>query len=312
MSNVLGVKRAEPVKVQGENAFYTHSKSRHTTSFFFEHVYYYNNWTLSGGLLANHIPESNLGLIFFPGMELSYLLLPELKAFASFNTSLRMPTFTDLYYSGPTNVGNSALKPEKSATLESGFKWSSPFMQAHGVIFYQRGKDMIDWVKTHPDDLWQPQNLTRINSLGTEIQLQMNLRKQFGNPFPNRVSVSFFHNHLEKQHEEIISNYVLDHIRYKVVGSVNQLVAKNLSLDLKIVFQDREGTYTRFYEGNGGEEVNYKPFWMFDTKMIYSRQKWNVYLSVNNLFNVFYYDIGNVAQPGRWMKAGFLYRLDLN
>jgi iron complex outermembrane receptor protein len=90
------------------------------------------------------------------------------------------------------------------------------------------------------------------------------------------------------------------------------LVAKNLSIDLKIVFQDREGTYTRFYEGNGGEEVNYKPFWMFDTKMIYSRQKWNVYLSVNNLFNVFYYDIGNVAQPGRWMKAGFLYRLDLN
>lgn len=312
LSNVLGVEMNEPVKVPGENAFYTRSKSRNTTSFFLEQVYYYRNWIISGGLLANHISGSNRGWNFFPGMEVSHRLSPEFKVFGSYNTSLRMPTFTDLYYAGPTNVGNPELKPEKSAALEAGFRWSSSFIQVQGVIFHRQGKDMIDWVKTYHEELWKPQNLTRINSLGSEMQVEMNLKKQFGNHFPNRVSISFFHNRLEKQNETIISNYVLDHLKNKITGSVHQSVLKNLTLELKFVFQDREGTFTQFSSGNQGNEVNYSPFWMFDSKMVYSRQKWDVYLSVNNLFDVSYYDIGNVAQPGRWLKAGFLYRLDFN
>jgi iron complex outermembrane receptor protein len=245
-------------------------------------------------------------------MEVSARVFPAIKVFGSYNTSLRMPTFTDLYYTGPTNIGNSELKPEKSASIEGGLKWDHPFIQGHWVVFSRQGKDIIDWVKSENEDLWQPQNLTRVNSLGTEILAQINLKKKFGDAFPNRVSISYFYNHLEKEKIDLISNYVLDNIKNKLVGSVNQSITKNISLDFKLIYQDREGTYTQFVNEDWGSEVQYEPFWTFDAKIVYAWQNLNLYVSVNNLFDVSYFDIGNVAQPGRWVKTGIFYRLDFN
>ena len=76
--------------------------------------------------------------------------------FANFNTSLRMPTFTDLYYSGPTIIGNPDLKPELTAALEGGIKLNSPIARVNLVLYYRKGKDVIDWVKTNEQDKWQP------------------------------------------------------------------------------------------------------------------------------------------------------------
>lgn len=312
LSNVLGEDLESQKKVPREEAYFTKSKSRNTVSGFFEHIFYYKGWIFSGGLLANHISESGLGWKFFPGVEISARVFPAIKVFGSYNTSLRMPTFTDLYYTGPTNIGNPELKPEKSASIEGGLKWDYPFIQGHWVAFYRQGKDIIDWVKSESEDLWQPQNLTRVNSLGTEILAQINLKKKFGDTFPNRVSISYFYNHLEKEKIDLISNYVLDNIKNKMVGSINQSVTKNISLDLKLIYQDREGAYTQFVNEDWGSEVQYDPFWTFDAKIVYARQNLNLYVSVNNLFDVSYFDIGNVAQPGRWVKTGIFYRLDFN
>ena len=147
LSNVLGEELDKPVKVPNENAYFTKSKSRTTSSVFFEHAYYYNNWIATAGLMGNTISESNLGWNFFPGLDLSYEFNSGFKIFTSYNTSLRMPTFTDLYYSGPTNIGNPDLKPEKSASLEGGMKLNRRLIKGHVVFFYRNGKNIIDWVK---------------------------------------------------------------------------------------------------------------------------------------------------------------------
>ena len=89
--------------------------------------------------MGNYIFKSGLGLNVFPGIDLSYQLFSGIKIFTSFNTSLRMPTFTDLYYKGPTNIGNPDLKPEKAATIEGGVKWSSSvFSRKSGCVLSQR------------------------------------------------------------------------------------------------------------------------------------------------------------------------------
>ncbi|HKI87720.1 MAG TPA: TonB-dependent receptor, partial [Draconibacterium sp.] len=252
------------------------------------------------------------GINLFPGVEASYKMLPGLKIFGSYNTSLRMPTFTDLYYSGPTNVGNPDLKPERAATLEGGLKLNHEFVQGQWVVFYRQGKNIIDWVKSANEDLWQPRNLTRVNSLGTELQAQFNLQKYLGKSFPDNVMLSFFTNHLEKVNRDYISNYVLDNLKYKFTGSVDQPIARGLSVNVKVIFQDREGTYTMFVNGNWGNEVPYKPFWLTDAKLRYNFHYLTLFASVNNLFNVTYNDIGNVIQPGRWFKAGFSCDLNFN
>ena len=312
LSNVLGEVMDSPQNIPGEDAVFTKSASRNTVSLFFEHAVYLNEWTVTTGLMSNYISESNLGINLFPGVDVSYNIFPELKIFTSFNTSLRMPTFTDLYYSGPTNIGNPNLNPEKSATIEGGLKLSQDFIQGHFVVFYRQGKNIIDWVKMEGDEVWQPQNLTQLNSLGTEVHIQFNLRKQFGNPFPNKLMFSYFNNKLEKEDYDFISNYVLDNLKHKFVGSVNQSITKNISIDFKASFQSREGTHTEFKNNDWGNEVNYKPFWLFDAKVIYNWNVLNVFVSANNIFDLNYNDIGNVEQPGRWIKAGISYQFNID
>jgi vitamin B12 transporter len=309
LSNVLGEDLDHPQDVPGEDAQFTKHAVRNTVSVFLEHAAYVKNWTFTAGLMANYISESELGINIFPGFDVSYNILPELKAFTSYNTSLRMPTFTDLYYSGPTNIGNPDLNPEKSATIEGGLKLNQNFIKGHAVIFYRKGNDNIDWVKMEDNEVWQPQNLTQLNSLGTEVQLQFYLQREFGRKYPNRINLSYFYNNLEKENLDFISNYVLDNLKHKFVGSINQTIIRNLSVDVKTTFQDREGTYTEFVDNEWGSEVQYNPFWLFDAKLNYNWKHINVYVSVQNLFDKSYNDIGNVVQPGRWFKAGISYHL---
>ena len=51
-------------------------------------------------------------------------------------------------------------------------------------------------------------------------------------------------------------------------------------------------------------ETPYPPFWLTHVKIQYQWDKVQFYVSANNLFDVHYFDLGNVAQPGRWIKAG--------
>jgi vitamin B12 transporter len=312
LSNVLGEDMNTPKKVPGENAEFTKSKSRNTWSVFFEHAAYFNNWTLTGGLMSNIISESNLGWNIFPGLEISYNLHENVKLFSSFNTSLRMPTFTDLYYKGPTNIGNPDLKPEKSAAVEGGLKLNEKFIQGHAVIFYREGKDIIDWVRNNNDELWQPKNLTHINSLGAELQIQLKLREKLGDKFPEIISFSYYYNNLSKENYNFISNYVLDNLKHKLVIGVNQHFARNFNIDLKFVYQDREGTFTSYENDNWAGEVEYNPFWLIDGKINYKIKNINLFVSATNLFNNKYYDIGNIEQPGRWIKSGISYQLNFN
>ncbi len=309
-SNVLGKPLDAPKNVPGEDAQFTRSDKRNTVSGFLEHAVYIENWTFTTGLMANLISGSNLGINVFPGIDISYEAFAGGKLYASYNTSLRMPTFTDLYYQGPTNIGNPDLKPEKSATVEGGIKISKKLLRGHLVVFYRRGKDIIDWTKVNEtDEVWQPRNLTEINSFGTEVQTQFLFRNVYGTKYPN-LQLSYLYNNVEKAEADFVSNYVLDNLKHKFVGSVNQRLVKNITLDVKMVFQEREGGYTRFEEMQPVGEVSYDPFVIFDGKLTYHKKRFRGFVSVNNIFDTAYNDIGNVLQPGRWLKAGIIYQFE--
>jgi len=308
LSNVLGKELDEPKKVPGEDAEFTKSDSRNTVSLFLEHSIYVDRWTFSGGILTNTISGSGLGINVFPGLDISYQPTENYKLFATYNTSLRMPTFTDLYYKGPTNIGNPDLKPERSETLEAGLKLQHSIVRGHFLVFYRQGHDIIDWVKENAEDIWQPQNLTELKSLGAEVQVDVLLSRKFGNYCPD-VRTSYLFNNVSKSEEEFISRYVLDNLRHKWVTSVNQQILPNLSLNVEAVSQDREGGYVKYEDTVPVGETDYVPFWLFDTKLTYHQKRFSAFVSVNNIFNTEYNDIDNVIQPGRWFKAGLSYRI---
>lgn len=311
-SNVLGELLDVPVKVNNADAEYTKGKSRNTGSVFLEHSIVNDKWSVTGGFMSNIISGSNLGLNVFPGIDAGFHINSALKLFASYNTSLRMPTFTDLYYTGPTNVGNPDLKPEKSDAFETGLKWNSGLLTGHFVVFHRNGKDIIDWVKKEQGDLWQPQNLTQLKSNGAEFQMKLNFRKTGTKNNSGNFSLNYFYNRLEKQKQNFISNYVLDNLKHKFTVSLNQPIYKNLTFSARLVWQDREGTFTSFENGNWAAEKEYEPFWVADVRLNYSVKKLTAFVSANNIFDAQYNDIGNVVQPGRWVKTGIVYRLNFD
>ncbi|MCD8282337.1 MAG: TonB-dependent receptor, partial [Prevotella sp.] len=82
---------------------YMYHDGRTTASLFLEHNILLRRWTVSLGATAIH---TNLaGWSIEPGADIAYRPNTTLKLFAAFNTGLRLPTFTDLYYSGANIEG---------------------------------------------------------------------------------------------------------------------------------------------------------------------------------------------------------------
>lgn len=108
-----------------------------------------------------------------------------------------------------------------------------------------------------------------------------------------------------RQSEEHISAYVLDHQKHKFVSGIVLPLHKLAEIAIMVVYQNRAGTYNEF---SSGSEVGYDPFLLVDLG-INARIIDNLRFSAeaNNLTG--YSDIGNIPAPGRWIKAGIILTL---
>lgn len=303
MSNILGEPMNTSVKVMGEQAFYTKSALRSSFSMFVENRYRINRISLTFGLLAQKNSSISENWRLYPGVDASYQISPFSRIFVSGGQSLRLPTFTDLYYSGPTNQGNPHLRPEEVIHLEIGWKGQSPGIQTHGGIFHQKGRNLIDWIREADDSIWRTANHTRINGTGFQTKLSV---------FPDRLlnkntpviylTVGYHYNFQKKKDQDLISYYTLDFVRHKGTVQLEHRLIKNLSINWGLLFQDRNGTYTGF-SNNLPVEMEYRPFWLADSKITYSRGKISANIHISNLLDVKYYDFGNIIQPGRSFRG---------
>ena len=313
-SNVLGEDLEEPLAVPGEkDQFFSKSHSRTTVSFFAEHTFYLGSFTATGGAMANWISDLNYEWNIYPGLDLSYQLTDELKAYGSFNKSLRMPTFTDLYYNGPSNKGNPDLKPEKSTTLEGGLKLNTKSIHVQAGYYHRVGKDLIDWIRESEELLWETRNLTEIKSDGLEFIATLDVRKLMGQSFfIRKINTNYSYNTQDKSQGDFQSNYVLDNLKHKFVFTVDHQIWKNLQASWNFRFQDRNGTYEKFENEISVGEADYESFWLTDLKVYWKTSKLQLSGSVSNLFDQTYIDLGNINQPGRWISLGLKYQLEFN
>jgi iron complex outermembrane receptor protein len=96
----------------------------------------------------------------------------------------------------------------------------------------------------------------------------------------------------------------LDYLKHKFIAGLSHPVYRGLSADWQFRWQQREGTYTK-----EAKEEFYPAFVLLDVKLNWKLNDFNVYLTANNLFNVSYYDRGNIPQPGLWLLGGVSYTL---
>ncbi|MFW6019720.1 MAG: TonB-dependent receptor [Bacteroidales bacterium] len=304
-SNVLGNKQSDTIEAPGEdNGFFTKYKYRGNFSAFAEYTVKWENLYIATGLMTNYNPEIQQKWKIFPGIDLNYKISRRLHAFATSSYGMRLPTFTDLYYESPTNIGNKNLKPEENTSVEAGIKVLRKKFMVRSSGFMRWGTNIIDWVKYDEQSTWQTKNLTSLNTKGFSIQSKLDLVKLFSQDIIQTASFDYSFARQEKETQADMSKYALDYLKHKANVKLTAELLPDLRLNTSISWQDRAGGFIMYENGEYGKEKQYEPFWLVDARITYHRENWNIYADVTNILDKIYYDIGNVPQPGRFLRLG--------
>ena len=231
------------------------------------------------------------------------------RVYASVNKSLRLPSFTELYYKGPVNIGNSELKPEESWSCETGVKYAEKLIKAHASVFYRYSFNLIDWIQTPGEKIWHTENLTRINTWGVEASLDFDFDKICDeNCLVERLHASYSYLDMNKNSGDFISYYVLDYLRHNLGITANIRLMKDLSVALGGRYYSREGSYISF---PSGLESSWKPVFLADAGLKWNLNPIEFKVDANNIFNTEYFDYGNISMPGFNINFGLVCNIGL-
>lgn len=311
LSNVLGTPLDKPVDVSSwSGAQYTHSYFRQGLSLMAEHSVYRQNFSASGGALLYFNSDLENAPGFFPGIDLAWQITPQLRWFASANRTLRLPTFTDLFYSGPTNMGNPNLVPEQAISVETGLKTIWNDISWELSLFRRWGTQMIDWVKNPGDELWQSMNHTKINISGLETFLTYPLYENKGSLFSKAtLNLQYSFIHADKFSGDMVSNYAMDHLRHKFTTQLQFYFDDFAGLTIRSSWQKREGSYMIYRDNAFAQTQAFSPYLVIDARMFYRLLKFELFVEGSNLLDAHIVNVANVPQTGRWLRAGLKFSL---
>ncbi|MRS04478.1 TonB-dependent receptor, partial [bacterium] len=308
LSNVLGNLLNTPVSVRGfEGSYYLRSYNRLNTSLYAEQSISIKKFTGTLGVMAHHNQDMD-GFGIYPGIDLSYRLNDFLRIYSSANKTLRMPTFTDMFYKSPVQQGNPHLQPEEAFTFESGIKYGSDGMKGDINAFRRRGYNLIDWVKDPaPDSLiWRSSNHTNISFMGIETSLTFSPEAENRNVRLKSLKLSYSYLYSDPVQDAMLSRYALDYLRQQFNLSFDFRIAGRFYNSTTVTWRDRFGSW----QDAGGGIVSYEPFWLSDTRFSWKGEHITVYAEASNIFNSRYYDFGGLIQPGTWIRAGISLNID--
>lgn len=266
-------------------------RHRNNLGLFTEYKHYFNDQlNVCAGLYANK--NSDYDWEVFPGLDIGLYVTKDIKLFANGTTGQRLPTYTDLYYKGPANIGNAQLKPEYSNYAEVGTQYAKGNALARVSYFYRRSTDFIDWVRVMPTDPWQPQNFQTINTQGVSVLTNYDLGNGLGLSENYDITLNANYTFLSP----VIESPTGDYSKYAIEALRHQATLKVVSTLWKHV--QVNAAYRYLYRINGND------YTLVDLRLGYTIKNILVYVDVNNLLDTQYKEVGAVPMPGRWMTIG--------
>jgi iron complex outermembrane recepter protein len=222
---------------------------------------------------------------FAPTVSGGAWLSPSVKLRASVSRAFRLPTYTDLYYADPANLGNPNLNPEQALSYEAGVDWHLPHdWRAFATGFDRDVKNGIDYVRASPDVPWQAMNFDHLRFYGVESGVEGDLSHG------QKVMVQFTALHgaqSDEGGEE--SKYVFNYPTQNAVVSWQILTSQG------VLTRTRLGVVKRY-------QLN--PYALWDVSIAWNRSKVRPYVQLTNLTNTSYEEIMGVNMPGRAVLAG--------
>ena len=259
------------------------NRKRTMMNLFLEHRFYFFNNTLdiTPGIAVNYF--SDFGTHSFPGVDLGWQLNPNLRVYANTGATFRIPTFTDLFYSDPSTLGNANLKPEEANTQEVGIRFTKSKVTASVAYFSRKSKNLIDFVKDSDDSSipFMAQNIQEVTTNGIDLELLHRL--QFNSQLHQfKINYSYLNNSLEK------SNYSFS--RYSINNDLKHHITGTYNLTLSRVFDTFVAL--KYVERNSG--IVYR---VMDISVQLTLRQFQISFYFNNIFNTQFWESNLVPMP---------------
>jgi len=246
-------------------------------------------WNLSAGAREEIFSGSGQA-VFSPQLSGSLRLADQLKLRANGGYGFRIPTYTDLYYSDPTTVGNPNLKPESAWSGEGGADWSpSSYVSFSATGFYSRQHDAIDYVRPDASQKWRAVNLSGLSFTGVETSFTW-IPTQGQSVRIGWTALRGAQSALGGLQSEYIFNYPVQNIHAEWNVKVRRLFAISNSVQLAQRYQ--QTVY---------------PVW--NAAFTHDSGRIRPYLRLTNLSNTGYQEITGVVMPSRGIMGGFAVQL---
>lgn len=275
-------------------------RERQYQSAFLQTKGYLGNVNYAAGLLVFSYNWQNIQLM--PSVQFGKSIAHNQFLFVNYSRGNRVPSWTEMYYSDPSNVGNPNLLPEYSHAAELGWrstanqynsKWY--YFQANAALFYRQHTNMIDWVRAasvvNPNpNPWMPVNIASVAFSGLETSMTFNVKKS-GTWGPNKVHLNYTyitakHNFTSEQE----SRYAITSMRHQLNGQALFDLSEKVQFNLAYRLVQR---------------IEQPLYQVLDAKILLPiHRNLTIFAEANNLTNTKYIEAGFVQMPGRWFKLG--------
>ena len=183
-------------------------------------------------------------------------------------------------------------------------------MQLEQLIFRRQGQNLIDWATPNGESTTYAINLREVTFSGLETVVNVIPKRSTNAPGQARYArFGFTTMEASESSEGFESNYVLDGLKTKIDASFGVNLDLGLLLDVRYSYQDRLGG---FISAESDEEEEYEPFPLlsFTLSRHFANEAFRAYVRVDNALDLNYVDLGNIEQPGRWVRLGVAYQMN--
>lgn len=233
-------------------------------------------------------------LFFYPGIDFGYRFNKNLKIYSNVGYTYRMPTYTDLFYSSPTTLGNENLKLEKALTKEFGLKYLKNNFNLSMSLYQRDASDIIDYVKNDEADPWQASNIREIITNGFE--LNMGYKFYLGAFRPQSINIGYSNiNDDLLETDFTFSRYALNSLK-------NQITATYM-------FQVRDFISSTLTFKNS-KRLNDESYTVIDFRTSYMYDKFTISVILNNILDAEYSETNLVPMPGFNSLIGIKYSIN--
>ena len=267
--------------------------NRTTVNLFADHTFklFDQKLVVSPGIALSYF--SDMSFHSFPGIDLGYNVSSNFKLYSNIGKTYRIPTYTDLYYSDRTTVGNENLNPESATSTEFGLKYSTSNFKFSTALFNRNAKNIIDYVKQSEDDLWKAVNIGSLSTSGFELDMSYRFKSSYSLSNDNSISIGYTNIKDDNYVSDInFSKYSLNSLKHHFISKFNLIYIKNINHSIIYKYAERS------------DKSNYS---VLDSKIMYKK---GLFIYLNNILDQVYSETNLVPMPGRSFLVGFSFGID--